>query len=275
MISQVTVGLLLLVQAFAYTRPDQQALLDYFINTLRPRSEAWEEALSTWICPTSENGTCDPCGEEYQGNWEHMHCRGLSPGKDGDLSNGQPGILTNIHLSDQRLDGPIPREFCLFNQLREFDIDGGRFSGPIPEWIPFCFPFLAELDMSFNRLSGTIPEFIASMETLQEFEVQYNRLEGTIPKSLGTMPRLRELELDGNRFSGTLPESLKERNDTLTGILIANNDLEGDLRALAGTKLIKVNVHNNPKLCGMVPLAVRYAQGYNPYNTALGQPCPQ
>jgi len=55
--------------------------------------------------------------------------------------------------------------------LREFDIDGGRFSGPIPEWLFFCFPHLAEMDMSFNRLSGTIPEFIAEMKTLQEFEV--------------------------------------------------------------------------------------------------------
>lgn len=167
---RLTCLLVVLVGVCAYTRPDQAALFEYFIETLRPRSDAWGQALSTWICPP-ENATCDACSDGYFGNWEHMHCRGLSPGKDGDLSGGQPGILTNIHLSDQRLEGPVPREFCLFNQLREFDIDGGRFSGPIPEWLFFCFPHLAEMDMSFNRLSGTIPEFIAEMKTLQEFEV--------------------------------------------------------------------------------------------------------
>eukprot|EP01023_Acetabularia_acetabulum_P008970 TRINITY_DN1394_c0_g1_i4.p3 TRINITY_DN1394_c0_g1~~TRINITY_DN1394_c0_g1_i4.p3 ORF type:complete len:256 (+),score=34.53 TRINITY_DN1394_c0_g1_i4:936-1703(+) len=231
-------GFVMFSAVSAYTRPDQAALFDYFISTLKGRSEQWGKALSTWVCPP-QNATCDACSDDYFGNWEHMHCRGLSPGKDGDLSQGQPGILTNIHLSDQRLEGPIPREFCLFNQLREFDIDGGRFSGPIPEWISFCFPHLAELDMSFNRLSGTIPEFIAGLQTLQEFEVQYNRLSGKIPESLGTMPVLRELELDGNKFTGTLPESFKQRNETMTGILLANNDLEGDLHTLAGVKLIR------------------------------------
>jgi len=134
-----------------------------------------------------------------------MHCRGLTPGKDGDLSDGQPGIVTNIHLSDLKLDGPIPRELCLFKELRELDLDGGRLSGPIPDWIGLCFPSLAELDISYNRLSGTIPEFIAEMKTLQEFEVRYNRLKGTIPDSLGGMPLLRELEFDGNQFTGKVP----------------------------------------------------------------------
>lgn len=32
---------------------------------------------------------------------------------------------------------------------------------------------------------------------------------------------------------------------------------------------------NNEGLCGMVPNAVRFAHGYNTYNTNLGRPCPQ
>jgi hypothetical protein len=36
---------------------------------------------------------------------------------------------------------------------------------------------------------------------------------------------------------------------------------------------MRVNVHNNEKLCGMVPGAVRWAKGYNPFGTNLGKPC--
>lgn len=62
--------------------------------------------------------------------------------------------------------------------------------------------------------------------------------------------------------------------DAIAEFHIANNDFEGDLSALAGSHLSTVTVHENPKLCGMVPSSVRYAKGYNPAGTALGQPCP-
>lgn len=72
-------------------------------------------------------------------------------GKDGDGT--VDGFVTNIHVSDMRVDGPIPRELCLFEHLRELDIDGGRLSGPLPEFLSTCFPDLAEMDLSYNRVS--------------------------------------------------------------------------------------------------------------------------
>jgi hypothetical protein len=42
---------------------------------------------------------------------------------------------------------------CLFNpSLREFDLDGGHLTGPIPTWIPECLPGVEELDLSYNRV---------------------------------------------------------------------------------------------------------------------------
>lgn len=72
------------------------------------------------------------------------------PGKDGDGT--VDGYVTNIHVSDMRVDGPIPRELCLFEHLRELDLDGGRLSGPLPEFLSTCFPNLAEMDLSYNRV---------------------------------------------------------------------------------------------------------------------------
>lgn len=71
-------------------------------------------------------------------------------GKDGDGT--VDGWVTNLHLSDLRIDGPVPRELCLFSELRELDLDGGRLSGPIPEFVSSCFPNLAEFDLSYNRV---------------------------------------------------------------------------------------------------------------------------
>jgi hypothetical protein len=59
----------------------------------------------------------------------------------------------------------------------------------------------------------------------------------------------------------------------ITQLHLANNDFEGDLSAVVNSSLTTVTVHNNPKLCGMVPASVRYAKDYNPANTRLGQPC--
>jgi hypothetical protein len=70
--------------------------------------------------------------------------------------------------------GTLPPELCLFEALRELDIDGGDLTGAIPDWVLSCFPDLAEFDLSYNELSGTIPPWLTSMKSLQEFEVKYN-----------------------------------------------------------------------------------------------------
>lgn len=63
-------------------------------------------------------------------------------------------------------------------------------------------------------------------------------------------------------------------NGTLNQLELAHNDFEGDLSALAGLRFLVVSTSDNPKLCGMVPMSVRYAHGYNPGKTQLGRPCP-
>jgi len=61
--------------------------------------------------------------------------------------------------------------------------------------------------------------------------------------------------------------------DTLFILFLYNNNFEGDLNMMSGANLGVVSTADNPKLCGMVPAAVRWAHGYNPHNTSLGLPC--
>jgi hypothetical protein len=65
----------------------------------------------------------------------------------------------------------------------------------------------------------------------------------------------------------------RKLENTLTQLALAHNDYEGDLNMVANSHLMIVSVHDNPRLCGMVPASVRYAKGYNPAGTRLGQPC--
>ena len=63
-------------------------------------------------------------------------------------------------------------------------------------------------------------------------------------------------------------------SDTLFILFLYNNNFTGDLSMVSGANLGVVSTSHNPLLCGMVPASVRWAHGYNPLNTSLGQPCP-
>ena len=62
-------------------------------------------------------------------------------------------MVTNIHITDEHLTGPIPQQACLFKNLKELDLDGGNLTGTIPEFLTTCFPDLNELDLSYNQVS--------------------------------------------------------------------------------------------------------------------------
>ncbi|WIA31783.1 hypothetical protein OEZ86_002654 [Tetradesmus obliquus] len=266
----------------AYTDPDQLARFIAVRDAMNTRSPYWRAATSKWTCPTppgNSDSTCDPCGRETEGNWYHMHCRGQSTGW-GESGNGViDGMVTSSHITSEKVNGPVPKEFCLLNHLREFDFGGreglGYLTGPIPNWIDNCFPLIEELDLSNNRLTGTLPEYLARMPRLTEAKFEHNNLVGTIPEAYGTMARgVRRFQVDHNHMSGTIPASFARSAQNLTQFHIAGNDFSGNLSMLLAGHLTTVLVQDNPKLCGMVPANVRYAKNYNPSNTNLGKPCP-
>ena len=63
------------------------------------------------------------------------------------------GVVTNIHITDLRLTGPVPQQACLFKNLKELDLDGGNLIGTIPEFLSTCLPDLNELDLSYNQVN--------------------------------------------------------------------------------------------------------------------------
>ncbi|PRW34079.1 glycoside hydrolase isoform A [Chlorella sorokiniana] len=265
----------------ALTNPDQLQIITAFRDAMlaRPGQVNWTKALATWTCPTPANnsvgGTCDPCGQEVWGNWDHMGCRGERIAEDKYRVPGD-GIITNIHITDYSIEGEVPiKELCPLKGLREFDVDGGKLTGPIPTEFATCFPIVREIDLSYNFLTGTLPKEIADVAILQQFKVENNRLKGTIPPEYGRMAKLNWLRFADNSFSGPIPDSMAATAPHLYQLLLDGNDFEGDLHMLAEHSFVSFNAADNRKLCGMVPVGLRFAHGFNPFNTGLGLPCPE
>eukprot|EP00775_Hariotina_reticulata_P013117 gene13117-13246_t len=178
---------------------------------MKTRSLDWSQALQTWTCPTPPAnsvpaGTCDPCGMKSDGNWFHMHCRGNSRGWGESGDGSKTGLITNMHITNEGQEGPVPREFCILPTLREFDFNGAHYSGPVPRWLGTCFPKMEELDLSDNRLTGTLPGYIADMPVLSELKIEFNQLVGTIPPAYGNL-KLRRFQVESNHMWGPIPDS--------------------------------------------------------------------
>jgi hypothetical protein len=267
--------------AVAMTLPDQAARMIAYRDAVRVRSPSWAEATRDWTCPTPTSAApvCDLCGPDWQGRWQHVSCRGKTRGWGESGDGTVDGVVNSIHTTSVNLDGAIPKELCVNDRLRQLDVGGrsgaGRLVGPIEPWIAECWVDLEEIDLSMNRLTGTLPPALAAHPRVSELKVEGNNLVGTIDEAFGRMARLRRLQLEQNNFEGTIPQSFANKNTSaqLTELHIASNNLTGDLRPLRGVRLFTVTVHDNPGLCGMVPAGVRYAAGYNPEGTRLGQPC--
>jgi hypothetical protein len=69
-------------RALGFTLPDQYEKISAFRDAMlaRPGQQNWTKALASWRCPTDPANTvgssCDPCGQQVWGNWEHLACRG-------------------------------------------------------------------------------------------------------------------------------------------------------------------------------------------------------
>ena len=185
------------------------------------------------------------------------------------------GVVTNIHVTDLHVEGKVPTdELCKMKYLREFDFDGGDLTGSIPTNFAECFPDLGEIDLSYNQLTGELPKEIANNKNLLEFKVENNRLEGSIPEEYA-MPNMAWFRFAENRFSGKIPESFSRTAPRLNQLTLDNNDFSGNLYPLAKHHMTSFKAHQNPKLCGMVPVGLRFAHGFNYYQTGLGLPCPE
>nr|GMC75091.1 LRR receptor-like serine/threonine-protein kinase GSO1 [Ipomoea batatas] len=164
--------------------------------------------------------------------------------------------LFYLDISDNKIDGNIPRWMGQMISLRELSLSKNHLEGLIP--IELCsLEFLSILDLSENNLTGA----------LVILDLNYNDFVGTIPEWIGSVSKLSILLLKGNRFdaSSAPPEvEFTTKGNSyyyegsilkyMSGIDLSANRLIGEIPFELGnlTEIRALNLsHNN--LNGTIP----------------------
>jgi len=175
---------------------------------VKDRDEHWKRVMGTWQgggpCDSAGNCEDDPCGFDWKGNWEGVQCR-----YQEHLPKDVDRVVTNIHITDTKVTGPVPLGYSLLHDLVELDMDGNHVSGPLIPQVA-CLPKLVELDLANNSLWGTIPTAWRGLTELEECEMEVNTdLEGCIPQGMPPVTTQCPPELSYCELVGTITDDTK------------------------------------------------------------------
>ncbi|GAB4815698.1 hypothetical protein N2152v2_002744 [Parachlorella kessleri] len=122
-------------------------------------------SMSQW------KASANPCAPKP---WAHLTCAG--------------NRVIGLNLANLKVQGTLPPELKLANELITLNLQGNKFTGTIPdEWAdPAYFLKLKTLNLQNNLLRGALPNR------------KWNRL--------GAFISLRDMDLSGNQFFGGLPD---------------------------------------------------------------------
>ncbi|KAF5785546.1 putative leucine-rich repeat-containing, plant-type, leucine-rich repeat domain superfamily [Helianthus annuus] len=142
---------------------------------------------------------------------------------------GNQSRLTLLDLSNNKIEGNIPKWICNASYLKILDLSNNRLNGTIPQCLIEFGRNLAVLDLAHNDLIGQIEGTFPSNCGLNILDLRGNSLEGKIPQSLVNCTMLQFLNLANNMMNDTYPCSLGD-NTKLRGLVLRSNRFHGSMR---------------------------------------------
>jgi len=125
-------------------------------------------------------------------------------------------------VSENALEGNIPRNLSKLRNLMTVSLRGNYFSGHLPGG----FHRVKYLDLSSNLINGSLPVDLGG-GSVEYINVSFNRITGEIPPEFGRyMPENATLDFSSNYLTGEIPASRVFRNQE-RGSFAGNSDLCG------------------------------------------------
>ncbi|KAF8731187.1 hypothetical protein HU200_016510 [Digitaria exilis] len=213
---------------------DTEALLE-FGRGIRQDPSLREATGSPWN-PTSELDA-DGCPVD----WHGVQCSGgqiLSIALDGIGLVGNASLsalarmpmLRNLSLSNNKLEGFLPRELGSMASLQLLDLSNNRFSGPIPSELT-KLAGLGYLNLSSNGFHGALPLGLGNLRKLKYLDLRGNGFIGKLDDIFVQLQSPVHVDLSCNQFSGSLT-SISDNSSmasTLQYLNISHNVLSGTL----------------------------------------------
>ncbi|XP_058768731.1 receptor-like protein EIX1 [Vicia villosa] len=162
-----------------------------------------------------------------------------------------------LDLSDNELQGSIPKPFRSMCQLKDLRLNSNKLSGQLSDNIQqLCCVnnSLEYLFLSDNPFTNESLPNLSCFSSLVELYLQHTNLVGMLPKSLFLLPSLQILDLSHNHLSGV--DIIDNANTlTLQGLYLSFNQLSGSMSLFEITKLTSlhtIDLSYNP-LSGPIP----------------------
>ncbi|TYI41989.1 hypothetical protein ES332_A01G066400v1 [Gossypium tomentosum] len=166
--------------------------------------------------------------------------------------------LTSLHLSSNRLEGPLPIHVTGFQNLKDFSLtdnllqeDNNSLTGPINQ---IQKPnSIQVVDLADNDIHGEIPSSFCGLSKLTQLDLSSNNLSGVIRSDiLSQLESLETLHLSTNNFSGVINLDVPSKLKNLTEVNLSNNKLRQFPSFLRSAKTLSSLDLSNNKIQGSI-----------------------
>ncbi|XP_058781421.1 probable LRR receptor-like serine/threonine-protein kinase At3g47570 [Vicia villosa] len=171
----------------------------------------------------------------------------------GELPNSVAYLSSNLQqfcVSNNQLNGSIPKGMNKFQNLTSFSFEWNNFTGEFPMELG-TLKKLQQLWIHQNRLFGEIPDIFGNFTNLYQIAMRNNQFTGRIPASIGQCKSLNYLDLGMNRLVGVIPMEIFQLSGLRT-LYLRGNSLNGSLPPVLNMEQLEVMIVSDNKLSGNI-----------------------